>query len=386
MSFEWKLYVRNDRNERVAELEDYSEATLTPVYNDVGTWSVRLSRKSKQAADLTTPGYGIIATRDDAVMFSGIATERHHEWNGTVDQVTVSGCTDDVWLLSRLVSPSPGESTPPYTTQASDVRTGLASTVIRQYVNVNLAAGAVPARRKMDLLLAADPLIGASIRGEARWDSNLLEFIKPLAVSGGVGFRVVQAGTNLEFQVYQSTDRSSTIKFSPDLGNLLAFDYSSQAPKANYVFVGASGTGTSRIIKEFSDPTSITTWGRWEGPLVNAANTSDTTQIQQSGTDALVDGQEQASLSITPWETATMRYGFDYFLGDKVTVQLEGPAATGYSESGYIVDILREVSIVLNQQGQTVTPSVGTGDRLQIFRMFRVFRQHARRLNNLERG
>lgn len=386
MSFEWKLYVRDKDNNRVAELEDYTQAILTPVYNDVGTWSVTLSRKSKQAAALTTPLAGIIATRDDTTVFSGIATERHHTWNGTTDQVTVSGCTDDIWLLSRLVSPSPGESAPPYTVQAVDVRTGIASTVIRQYVNVNLGPGAVPARRKSDLTIGADPLLGASVRGEARWDSNLLEFLKPLAVSGGVGFRIVQVGTGLEFQVYQATDRSNTIKFSPDLGNLLAFDYSSQIPKANYAFVGASGTGTARIIKEYSDPTSIATWGRWEGQLVNAANTSDTTQIQQSGTEALVDGQEQASLSITPLETPTQRFGFDYFLGDRVTVQLEGPAATGYSESGQIVDTLREIVIRLDENGQTVTPSVGTGDRLQIFRMFRVFRQHDRRLNNIERG
>lgn len=385
MSYEWRIYVRDKDNNRVGEIDNFTECTLTPVYRDVGTWSLRLSRDAKQAANLTTPGAGIIATRDDQVVFSGPALTREHTWDKDNNHVVVSGSSDDVFLLSRLVSPSPGESYAPYTVQASDVRSGVASTVIMAYVNVNLGPGAVSARRRPDFTIDVDPVIGASVRGEARWDSDLLAFIQPLAVTGGVGFRIIQSGTGLVFQVYQPTNRATSVKFSPELGNLAGFQYTSRAPTANYVFVGASGTGTARIIKEFSDNTSIATWGRWEGPLVNQSATSDTTQITQAANDALEQGQEQASLRITPIEKDGSRYGIDYFLGDTVTIQLEGPAATPYAESGQIIDAIRTVEIKLTPDKQTVTPSVGTAQRGDIFRLFRAFRQLHRRINTIER-
>jgi len=384
----WKIYVRDKDLNRVGELDDYSEAKLSPVYNDVGSWSLTLSRKSVNAANLTTPGAGIIVTRDDEgpeqVVFSGPALSREHRCDVSTNHVTVSGSTDDVWLLSRLACPSPAQSTPPYDAQATDVRTGVASTVIRQYVNVNLGPGATSARRKANLTLLGDPVIGASVRGEARWDADLLAFIQPLATTGGIGFRIVQSGAGLLFETFAPADRSGEIKFSRDLGNLAGFTYSSRAPTANYVYVGASGTGTTRIVKEFQDSGSVATWERWEGPLVNQGSTSDTTQITQAATEALEQGQEQATLSITPIETVNMRYGLDYFLGDTVTVQLED-TVTPYEESGQIVDQIRQVELSLTPDKTTITPSVGTGQRGDTFRLFRAFRQLHRRVNNLER-
>lgn len=385
MTYEWKIFVKDRGNNYIGQLDDYDSATFAPQFCDVGTWSVEMSRSSPMVPYLITPGYGIVATRDGHTVFSGLQRTPHHVRTADQDHVTISGDSDDAWLLSRLVSPSPADSGPPYTLQVSDVRTGIASTVINQYVDVNLGPGAVAGRRKTDLTIGADPVIGATVRGEARWDSNLLAFLQPLALTGGVGFRIAQVGTGLVFQVYQPTDRSATVQFSVGLGNLKGFEYESKAPTANYVYVGASGTGTARIIQEFSDSDSISTWGRWEGNLVNQGGTTDPTSIAQSGTDALAQGAEQASLSITPLETETLRYGIDYFLGDTVTVQLDGPAVTPYGESGQIVDTLRKVEITLTPDGQTVTPSVGTGNAQDVARIFRRLAAYDRRLNNLER-
>jgi len=385
MTYEWRLYVRDAQYQRQGEIRDYSAATLTPVYNDVGTWSITLDRNSPMAPYLTTPGWGIVATRDDTAVFSGITTNIRHVVSTTENHMEISGSTDDVWLQSRLVSPSPGESTPPYTAQAVDVRTGTASTVLIGYVSANLGPGAVVPRRKSGFTVAADPVIGASVRGEGRWDSDLLAFIQPLAEAGGVGFRVAQVGAGLQFQVYAPVDRSGTVKFSVALGNLSGFEYTSTRPRANYIYVGASGTGTARIIREFNDGDAIATWERIEGPLASDSSTSDSTAIAQVGADALAQDSEQASLTITPLEKPNMRYGVDYAIGDKVTVQLEGPAQTPYAESGQIVDLLRQVTITLSRDEQTVTPTIGTPARGTIPRLIRVFQQQARRLNNLER-
>ena len=66
MSFEWKIYARDQNYQRQGEIDEYREATFTPVYNDVGTWEIVIDRRSDQAAALTTPGWGIMLTRDGA--------------------------------------------------------------------------------------------------------------------------------------------------------------------------------------------------------------------------------------------------------------------------------------------------------------------------------
>jgi hypothetical protein len=385
--FEWKIFVRSPDFTRYGILRQYIEAELKLVYNDVGTWSVLMNRQSPLAAELTQPGWGIIATRNGQIVLSGPATKRRHTVDMDSDQIEISGVTDEIWLRRRGVCPSPAQSAPPYDAQASDNRTGVASTVLRQYVDVNAGPGATSARRTPGLTIGTDPVAGASVAGNGRWQSDLLEFLQPLAVSGGIGFRVAQVGAGLEFQTFAPTDRSATVKFSVNLKNLAGFEYESTAPTANFVYVGATGTGSTRVIAESPDSASIADWGRIEGGFVNSSGTSNPTEIQQAGTDALTQGAEQAALTITPIETDTSMYGQHYFLGDKVCVQLEGPAATPYAESGQILDILRSVTIKLTVDGpQTVTPAIGTAARNDISRLFRAFRRVQNRVNNLERG
>lgn len=382
MSFEWKLYVRDQNYRLQGEMDEYTEATFTPVYNDVGSWELLISRSSDQAVALTTPGWGIVAARDGNIVLSGPIATRHHAVNADGGTIKISGVTDDVWLKRRLVSPSPSESVPPYTVQASDVRNGIASTILGQYVNVNAGPGAVTPRRVTGLTIATDPLIGATVSGNGRWD-NLLEFLQMLAITGAVGFRVVQVGTGLQFQVYAGTDRTGTAKFSIGLGTLASYEYESTAPTGNYAYVGGTGDGTARVMAEYPDSASIATWGRIEANLVNASDTANTTQLQQAGTDALKQGAEQTSLTLTPLERDGLRFGIDYQLGDTVSVQIEGPG------EGTIQDLLRSVAIHLTPDGpQTVTPSVGTARATDVQRMFRTFRAIkalGRRVTNLER-
>lgn len=385
MSFEWKLYARDNTGKIQGEIDEYTEATLTPAYCDVGSWQITINRASDQAVALTTPGWGIVARRAGATsnVFSGPITTRHHKVDTDSKTIQISGVTDEVWLKRRQVSPSPAESAPPYSVQATDDLSGVASTVLRHYADVNAGPGAIPTRRVPGLTIAADPLIGSSVAGSGRFEV-LLGFLQGLATNGGIGFRVIQVGAGLQFQAYRGTDRTGTAKFSLGLGTLAGFEYESTAPTANYVYVGGSGEGTARTIKEVQDAGSVATWGRIEGEFVDRRDTADATQLAQSGTEALTQGTEQTSLQITPLEKAGLRFGIDYFLGDTVSVQIEGPG------DGTIRDTLRSVEIHLTRDGpQTVKPSIGTARSTDVFRMSRTFRYVttlAKRLTQLERS
>jgi hypothetical protein len=388
VTFDWKIYARAPNYTRIGEVDEYTELKSTLTYNDVGTWELTMDRRVPLVPYLTSPMYGIIVYRNNNPVLSGPTTQAAHTVDAKqgTNSVVISGLTDDAWLRRRVVSPSPSESVPPYTVQNSDDRTGIASTVIRQYVDVNAGPGAISTRRVAGLTMAADPVIGSTVSGRGRWDASLLQFLQPLAAAGGVGFRIVQVGNGIQFQVYAGVDRSATVAFSTALGNLAGFTYQNEAPTSNYAYVGASGTGTSRILGEYGDDTAIASWGRIEGPLVNQGGTTNPTEIAQAGADALSQFSEQATLTLTPIETPTLQYGVHYNLGDKVTVQLEGPANSPYGGTGRMADILRSVEIHLTPDGpQTVTPTIGTAARQDVVRIIRAVRDMQKRLNNLER-
>lgn len=386
MTSEWSLYVRDSNYLRVAEIDDYESVRLVPVFNDVGSWSLTIDARARSVGLLLNPGYGIIACRNDVPVFSGPWSSVRHRREMDSWNIDIQGLTDEVCLVDRLVSPSPAEAAPPYSAQASDIRSGVASTVVRAYVDVNVGPSAVPARRTPGLTMATDPVVGGTVRGEARWDSDVLAFIQPLATSGNVGFRVRQIGVGIVFEVFAPGDKSAAVKYSIDLGNLESYEYSRTRPKSDFVYVGASGTGTTRIVREFTDGAAYARWGRVEGQLVNESSSTDTT-IAQAGADALAQGSEQISLSITPIEIPGMQFGVDYGVGDKISVQLEAPSLTPYSNDGLIADIVRQVEVNLVKDGpQTVTPTLGTPTAGDVSKLVDAFQRANVRINKLERS
>lgn len=384
MTDEWTIYARDSNGRRVGQVDQFETASFKPVYCDVGSWTLTMDRRLDIAAALCQQNAGVILCRNDKPIFSGPWRQQSHSKDADHEEVSFTGVTDEIWLKRRVASPSPAESMPPYSVQDSDLQVGLASTVLRHFVDVNAGPSAVPSRRVPGLTVAADPAIGASVKGEARWD-NLLALMQPLATSGGVGFRIVQVGNALQFQVFVPNDHTGDVKYSVDLGNLSSFQYDSTAPDSNYEFVGGVGTGKTRLIKEVQDSDSGTVWGRIEGDFIDQSSTSDDTQLTQAGTDAIANGGEQASITITPIESSTQRYGFEYGLGDKITVILDGPSRNPYNPDGRIQDIIRTVSIDLTQDSSLVTPSIGTAARQDAARSIRAINRLNRRVNNLEK-
>lgn len=388
------LYARNPFGFRDGQVEEFKSATLSPVFNDVGSWQVVMDRRAPMAAQMQSPGWGLIAIRDGQILLSGPVMKRRHDVDATRQELTLSGYTDEAVLKWRLASASPGDTVGPYTTQVSDDRSGLAGAIIAQYININAGTTAITPRQVPFMGVTNTATSIVTVKGSARWD-NLLAFLQPLATSGGVGFRVVQNGPALQAQVYSPRDLTTgptAVRFSLGLGNLASFSYESTAPEANYVYVGGTGTGTARTIKEYPDSAAIALYGRREGDFVNSSNSSDAVILGQDGLQALTDHSEQATLSITPIERPGVNgapgsvYGVDYKLGDKVIIQLEGPATSPYAGANQIVDVIRRVDINVSPDGTTVTPTIGTGARNDVGLIFRAVRALKRQTSLLGRA
>lgn len=279
-------------------------------------------------------------------------------WNGTLDEWAIGSggalAAADVTNLYII-----GKSR--FAADAYDTRTGTASTIIRGYVNDNAAAGAVASRQVFGLTLAADPAIGSSVTGNARFD-NLLALIQQLAVSGGdIGFKCVQTDVGvLTFSIYGPVTQANAI-FSKELGNLLDAVYTLDGPNANEYLGAGGGQGTARVIVSGSDSTSVGTWGTVEG-FLDARDTSDVPTISQRITAQLAQDAQQTNLSITPTDTAALTFGRDYNLGDVVSVQIDNTTIT---------NTIRQLHIQLNSSDQElVTPGIGNAGAGQIAALF----------------
>lgn len=373
----WKLYVRRSDRLRDAEIDDFVKFTAILRFNDVETWALD-APVAGAASRMILEGGGIILKRDDDVVLSGPLQRSEARWNQDEDALTHYGSGDTEWLRRRLALPVP--TGPPYTAAEHDVRTGLAETIMKQYVDVNAGPGAQLRRQVPGLVVPATSGLGLTVTGRARFQ-NLLDLLRSLALAGGdLGFRVLQSDDTdaaLSFQMYVPQDRSASVKFSRDLQNLAKSTLVQEAPTGNYVIVGGGGEGTDRTFAELGNYWSIIAFGLVE-TFVDRRDTSDLDELNQTIDETLADREQQFGLSVTPLDTLSMQFGRDYGLGDQVAVVIAGQV---------LVHVIREVHIEITSEGTTVRPMIGTPGRASpgVPRMFRALSTLGRRIGGLER-
>jgi hypothetical protein len=403
----YTLYVRDQYLNRVAEIENYQSLALKPQFNLVGTWVLTLPMNSSAAFELVKPKSGIIVVRDGITILSGPVMQMQRKWSKDEDTLTINGYDDNV-VLQRFIA-LPTQIGPPYNADY-DVRTGSAETVMKQYVDANIGSGS-QSNRKQNITIETDQARGATVTGNARFNT-LLDLCGTLALAGGgLGFRVVQNGSAMQFQVYQPIDKTTSVIFSPLLGNLIDFDYTETSPQANYILAGGTGQGVDRTTYESGDSTSIATYGRIE-EFLDQRNTMDTTQLQQAVDAELSQKAFQTNLSMTAVDTEGMAFIHDYYLGDKVTAVLTQPDTFIETDelnsfislyqtesitieklkeiqtvSNVITDVIREVVITIDQNGETINPVIGSPDSTVRpgLNIFSKIKQINKRLINLER-
>ncbi len=368
---EYKIYIRDKQRKRVAEVDNYANLQAVLRFNDVGTWTLTMEAGTTPA-NLLSWGGGIVLHRDGVAKFSGPVRKMERRWNANENVLIASGFSDEIYLNDRLAYPVPGG--PPYTSQAYDVRTGAAETIMKQYVDYNAGPNANTERRVSGLTLQTDAGLGSSITGRARFQT-LLELLQKLAIQGGgLGLRIV----DLEFQVYQPEDKTGSIVLSKELGNLKEHYYHLQAATGNYGICGGDGEGVSRAFEEGGDSESIVRYGRIE-TFIDQRSTADSDELQQAVAEELEKNAEKMGLTLVPIVIPNMEFYEDYDLGDQVKVMVDGEAVT---------ETIREAHLTLTSENVSITPFIGSeGVRMyeELAALFEVKRQLARRISNLER-
>jgi hypothetical protein len=221
--------------------------------------------------------------------------------------------------------------------------------------------------------------MGPTLNDTLQWDVEGTKF-ESWTTDKSVGWRFVYDPNvkKINLSIYTPRDLSKDVRFSKELGNLREYVWTLSAPTATRAIVACQGTGKSRYLYQKIDTQLEADWGmsvetfvdRRDLPIVadpttgqpKKANLSvsdaDFATAQQAVKDAadqaLTDGGGNGNFQIYPIDTPHLKFGRDYFVGDKVTVAVDGVEYT---------DIVRDVSITVDDAGNTTTVAPGIGEQ-----------------------
>ena len=346
---------------------------ITPAYLDlkartkwcaVGEWTVTLPGEHPMVSHLSQPGSGLLVTGPEGVivhppvgdepplremvygtLFSGptrTPTRVRNQENpdGTY---TFSGVTDEIVLAGALAFPDPSIADPQASSasRSNDTRTGGTESLMRQFVAYNVANGALavsgatswaPAGRLRGLrakmrLQSVSGARGVSQQKSPRFQ-NLLELLQEMvAYDPALGFRVVQVGSVLEFQVIDSHDRTKFVRFDVENGTLMSEEVQASGPNLTDAIVAGQGEGTARTIIRRQSLDSIAAEEEWGVPFENFIDQRDIdvfAELQQSGDEALLEGAGGTAVKMVPADDTTMQVNVDWRQGDTVTTVVSG--------------------------------------------------------------
>jgi len=374
------VFLRDPNYNIIAQVEDFAKLTVIARFNDVGSFLLE-GADVGDAAQYYAEGYGVVIYRNGVFLLSGLFASL--DFNGTEDQDLFSGggLDDNVVIRDALAFPEPFGN---FSSQAYDIRSGAAESIVYQYVDVNLGPGSDPVRRKGGFSLATDLGRGSVVNEQARFE-NLMDLINGILIKGGdtLGWRVVQTvAGGLQFQVYECADRSATAIFSRELGNLQTFEYSRDAPTQNHIVCGGSGEDVARVFRQGSDATSIATWNRRIEVFRDRRDTDDILTLDQTIDEELSTGADKTGLKLNPIDTDSVAFKTDYDLGDIVTVEVKGVE---------IQEKIREIQLTYTPDGaETIEPVVSTPGNFNVSTTFGALRdarvrELRRALSRLER-
>lgn len=332
-------------------------------WSAVGEWTITLPGNHGMVPHLSTPGSGIIllgpdGTADNVILSGPTRTPSRVRNRANPDGTyTFSGVTDEIVLAGALAAPDTAAGLVGPASTTNDVRTGLTEALMVAYVRANLVPGVAHASRVRGLrqYLTTQAVIG---RGVAQQKSprfqNLLELLQEMvAFDPALGFRVVQVGAALQFQVLDSRDRSKFVRFDVENGTVTSEEVQVQGPVVTDALVAGQGEGTARTIIRRQTADSILAEVEWGVPFerfVDQRDTDDVTELQQSGDETLLEGIGGTAVKMVPSDDTTMEVGKDWRAGDVVTTVVAGTEA---------VARVTEVAISANSAGVMAGAALG---------------------------
>lgn len=371
----WRLLARDPDLNLRGDLP-WSTLTLDHYHCAVSTWTVTLPATAYVKQRLG-PGWGSVLLRDNQPVIDGpLEADGPRSWaaatdadTGTVDMTYVDNVTI---IANELAWPNPALSIPNQITgNYQDKITGVAAeTAIKHYISQNIGTGrnaergdpAAPDVWLLDVL--ADQGRGDIIDYAARFDS-LIDICQTISEAGSnLGLVVNLVGSQLQFDVYEPTDKSARMRFTLPSGTLLASDSTESLPTLTHAIVmgqtPSGGNSAQQVLALAANSAQAEAWRMAVAQTVDGGgtNANTATQLQAAGKAALAQGGQSWARDVTIAETAQVRYPSTITRGDIVTVV----DPTRLPGDNVVTDIVGSVHVELDatQGTQLIQLNIGT--------------------------
>lgn len=337
----------------------FLELAYTNQVNSYGACSFTLPGQHEVIPDLTErcqievwradPDNGIAFYRDWSGLF--LDEDRHHDGD---QHLFKAKCYSDAFMLGDRAVLWKAD-----TANRSSFAAAKAETIMKTLVTYNCTSSASVANGRIvdgtmtGVSVAADGAAGNALDIKCAWD-NLFKTLQNVASIAGGDFDLIKTGAaTWEFRWYtgqRGTDRTATVVFSTDLGNMGNPHYSKvRSTKKTSVTVGGQGQGADRKTKN-RQGNGYTATLNFEEFFNGSAQVETDDGLSDIGDKRLVQTADKETFEFDVLPTPACVYGLHYFLGDKVTAKYltitTTPKITG-------------VSVSLDKNGkETITPEM----------------------------
>lgn len=404
----YRIEVRDRDLNRVGVIDTWIQLDMVVQFCDQGSWKLLIKAGTEQA-NLLQQGGGVAIYQDgvEKPILTGQIEDFQKYWtvqqHSGVGSLYVGGKTDNKLAYSRLAFPDPSlPVTQQYTSSVSTrIVTGKASSLVWNEVAKSLGSTALANRQVEGLEVGTQPTFGLDRSDSLRYDvigEKLFEW----CADKKTGWQLLYNPNtrSIDLDIFTPRDLSKEVRLSPDVGNLREFIWTLSAPKATRAIVACQGEGKGRYLYQKIDTAMEAEWGlqietfvdrrdlplitdpvtggpkKASGDVTDAEFTSAVAAVAEAAATALSEGTGNGNFQVYPIDTEQIKFGRDYFVGDFVTVAVDG---TEY------VDMVREVSITVDDGGNavSVSPKIGeqgNGDPLNLYKTVFEMREKLRKL------
>lgn len=287
-----------------------------------GHFEIHIHPDKMGALELARRNNVIVVNRDGRK--SGIVRDFYVTAERGKTEFVVHGDTG-AGLTKQRVTVPPTQAQDPNALGWDSVR-GPAETVIKHYAARNLTAPFDPARRMPNLHMAPDLKRGMEVPWRSRY-AKLDEALRGICAFADIGYEIVAdtAGRRWVFDVVPGTDRSksqsavSPVVFNLEYQNVEGYRYAEDYQNyKNTGYAGGQGEDENRLVMAIGAENAGL--GRHE-VFLDCGNAEHVDELLHYGRQKLSEYAEAKTVEASALPRV-FTFEKDYFLGDKVTVQI----------------------------------------------------------------
>ena len=270
---------------------------------------------------------------------------------------------------SRIVVPPFIYSESPETIEGYDRVKGNAETVMKHYIDTQLVNPSDPDRKIQNLMIADNLGLGVNMAWQAKFTKLSIELNK-IGVYAEMGYDITFdiGAKKLVFDIDVGVDRTihqfdvPPVVFCKDYKNITDYEYEIDARNSfNVAYIGGDGEEEQQYITKLGD---LSQKGIYRQEGFTTVNSDDVQEVEDGGMSFLKENQE--SETVEAETNSRYVYNDDWFLGDYVTVRVDG-----FGETILLDKQITEVQEVYEKGNIRVIPVFGAKKNSVIKKLIR---------------